>query len=426
MVTTMDDVNKSIADLNDLVRGATLDSKKAVEELTKRADAADKRLVALDQFEKDLKAFGENLQKFSREMVDRIGGASDVTYRGAFPNRKAARSFGLAVFGVCVGKEWARKLAEDENIDLKAMTEGVDTAGGFLSPEQAEASIIRLVEAYGVFRRNAMLMPMSRDTLTVPKRTGGLTVYCPGESAAITASDIAMTQVGLVAKKWATITAVSNELMEDAVVAIAELIAQEIALAFAIKEDLCGFIGDSSATYFHLVGVLKHAGTTNLACDSTDTTFAKSCAWKYLSGVIGNVPTWALPTARYYFHRSNFWQNVVGLVDATGNPIVRFGATIQPGGAPLQLGQATPLVLGFPVELTEALPAASATAVSTANWCFGSLRMGWFLGQRKGVEIAQDKSVYFASDQTAIRGLQRIDIKAAEATAMCKVTTAAN
>jgi HK97 family phage major capsid protein len=116
---------------------------------------------------------------------------------------------------------------------------------------------------------------------------------------------------------------------------------------------------------------------------------------------------------------------VVGQVDSSGQPIVKFVTAGGEGrGAPLQLGGATPLLLGFPVEITEVLP--SSTAVSTAFWCFGSLYMSWMLGQRRGVEIAQSREVYFASDQVAIRGIERIDIVPGDATGMVKTTTAAS
>lgn len=418
---------KQVGELNELVRGATEGSDKAILELRGVVEGYDERLQATEQYRKDIDALSEDLRKFTKQVLARTFDGRRGNYRGNFADAEEARHFGLAILGHCCGMKSARDKLTEEGIEIKAMGEGTDVAGGFLAPEGPLGSIIRLVELYGVFRRNVLVVPMSRDRQPWPVRRGGLTVYCPGEGAAITASDVSIGQVALTAKKWCTLTAISSELEEDAAIAIAELIADEIAIAFAQKEDACGFVGDASSTYFGVMGVLNHGDTTNQACDSGDTTFANACKWKYLTGAIGLVPTWAMLRARYFFHRSVFWTNVVGQVDSSGQPIVKFITAGGEGrGAPLQLGGATPILIGFPVELVDSLPATSADAVSTACWSFGSLWRSWMLGQRRGVEVAQSREVYFASDQIGIRGAERIDIAPADASGMSKTTTAAS
>lgn len=418
---------KLVQELNDLVRGSVAASDKAVKELRGILEANDARLKATEQYRKDIDALAEDLRKFTKQVLSRtFGGGGRTRYRGNFGDVDEARRFGLGVLAFCCGSKSATEKLGDEAKAWKAMAEGTDTLGGFLVPEEMEQSIIRLVEDYGVFRRNAQVIPMSRDRLTWPKRTGGLTIYCPGEGTVPTASDVAVGQVALTARRWFTLTAISGELEEDAAVAIAELVADEIALAFASKEDSCGFLGDGTSTYFGITGVLPHATTANYAGASGDTTFAKCTAWKYLAGIIGKVPTWALLRGRYFFHRSVFWLNVVGQIDASGQPLVKFVTSGGASGAPLQLGGATPLLLGFPVELVDCLPTTANDAVSTAFWAFGSLWRAWLVGMRKGVGIARSSEVGFTSGVTYIRGDERIDIVAADATGMAKVTTAAS
>jgi HK97 family phage major capsid protein len=46
----------------------------------------------------------------------------------------------------------------------RAMSEGVNESGGFLVPEEFGNDLIDLREIYGVFRRNAKMVPMSSDT----------------------------------------------------------------------------------------------------------------------------------------------------------------------------------------------------------------------------------------------------------------------
>lgn len=418
---------KQVAELNELVRGATDGSNKAILELRGVVEGHDERLQATEQYRKDIDALATDLRKFTKQVLARTFDGRRSNYRGNFTDAEEARQFGLAILGYCCGMKSAREKLAEEGVEIRAMGEGTDVGGGFLAPEGPLGSIIRLVELYGVFRRNVLVVPMSRDRQPWPVRRGGLTVYCPGEGKAITASDVTIGQVALTAKKWCTLTAISSELEEDAAIAVAELIADEIALAFAQQEDAGGFVGNGSSTYFGVMGVLNHGDTVNQAGASTDTTFAKCTAWKYLAGAIGLVPTWAMLRARYFFHRSVFWTNVVGQVNASGLPIVKFVTAGGEGrGAPLQLGGATPILIGFPVELVDSLPATSDDAVSTAYWAFGSLWRSWMLGQRRGVEVAQSREVYFASDQIGIRGAERIDIAPADAGGMCKTTTAAS
>jgi HK97 family phage major capsid protein len=83
----------------------------------------------------------------------------------------------------------------------KAQGEGVDSAGGFLVPEELMASIIILREQFGVFRQECQVVPMGSDTLNWPRRTGGLTAYFTGENTAVTESQAAWDNINLTAKK---------------------------------------------------------------------------------------------------------------------------------------------------------------------------------------------------------------------------------
>jgi HK97 family phage major capsid protein len=147
---------------------------------------------------------------------------------------------------------------------VKAHTEGVNSAGGFLVPDEFETELISLREQFGVFRREARVRPMQSDTLRVPRRSATLSANFVGEATAGTESTQTFEQVLLVAKKAMVLTTVSNELNEDAFVNLADDVAGEIAYAFAKKEDECGFTGDGSSTFGGIQGVVDiiENGTT--------------------------------------------------------------------------------------------------------------------------------------------------------------------
>jgi HK97 family phage major capsid protein len=142
------------------------------------------------------------------------------------------------------GNRKSLSFCDRHGIEVKAHTEGVNSAGGFLVPDEFETELISLREQFGVFRREARVRPMSSDTLRVPRRSATLSASFVGEATAGTESTQTFESVLLVAKKAMVLTTVSNELNEDAFVNLADDVAGEIAYAFAKKEDECGFVGD--------------------------------------------------------------------------------------------------------------------------------------------------------------------------------------
>ncbi|HUT94632.1 MAG TPA: phage major capsid protein [Thermoguttaceae bacterium] len=321
----------------------------------------------------------------------------------------AAYKFGAWFAGIC-GVPWATKRCKELGIPLhrdKALSEGVNTAGGFLVPEDFEPTIIELMEQYGVFRKYASIEPMSGDTKTIPRRTGGLTAYFVGENSSGTQSDPAWDQVNLVARKLMTLTKTSTELGEDAVINIGDKIANEAAYAFAYKEDLCGFLGDGSQTYGGIVGVGPRL--TNLFGVSDDDdgvivgtgdTIAE-ITMSDLNKVMGLLPLYAdTPNCAWYCHRRFFSGGMQRLMEAyTGNNIVD-----------LENGSRVLKFLGYPVRLTQVMN--TGTAVSQVLAIFGDLALAAKFGDRRGFTLATSDSALnaFEQDEIVIRATQRFDI----------------
>ena len=96
---------------------------------------------------------------------------------------------------------------------------------------------------------------MAADMCSDPRRINGVTAYFVGESRPPRSPTRPWDRVRLTAKKLMVLTKYSNELNEDAVLNIGDDLAGEIAYAFALKEDQCGFIGDGTSTYGGIVGL---------------------------------------------------------------------------------------------------------------------------------------------------------------------------
>ena len=176
---------------------------------------------------------------------------------------KSGKWLMATIMGDAAARQWCR----EHGIEIRVQVEGINTAGGFLVPDEMERAIIDLREEYGNARKNCRFKPMSSDHSITPRRTGGVTAYFIGETTAITESEKSWNQVELTAKKLGALTRMSTDLSEDAIINIADDLAQEMAYAFAAKEDACCIDGDGTSTYGGMIGIRpkmidgSHAGS---------------------------------------------------------------------------------------------------------------------------------------------------------------------
>jgi HK97 family phage major capsid protein len=271
-------------------------------------------------------------------------------------------------------------------------------------PIEMERAIIAYREERGVLRREAMVVPMASDTLHMPRRASGVTAYWTGELSEITASNPTLDQVELSVKKLGALVRMSSEVNEDTVVSLADFVTQEIAYAFADKEDLAGFNGDGTSTYGGITG-LKNA----LADGSEHTAVTGNTAFATLDmldfeNMIGKLPLYANQNAKWYISRAGWAASMQRLADAAG------GNTTQN-----IMGGAGPSFLGYPVVFVQVMNSTLAAQASTEGLCyFGDMRQAVKLGTRRGMALASSTDRYFETDEIAIKATQRLDIVVSE------------
>ncbi len=334
-------------------------------------------------------------------------------FKGESAKRDAYESgrFLLAtMFGHAASREWcidqgmSARLMGGGSDEARAQATNVNAAGGFLVPDQFETAVINLRLAYGVFRREANIVTMTSDHVVVPRRTGGLDVYFPGEGVAATESDLSWDQVGLTAKKAATITRMSTEVSEDAVISIADNLATEAAYAFAEKEDRCGFLGDGTATYAGMVGTnvkiidgTHEVGSVEL---ETNVDLMSEVTLVSCGMVVGTLPDYAVGNAKWYCSRAFKAAVFDRLKLANGQPQQIAGTD-----------GTTHEFMGYPIVISNVMPSATATDYTDLVMClFGDLRLAASLGHRRGVTVKVDGSLYLAEDQLAVQATERFDI----------------
>lgn len=332
--------------------------------------------------------------------------ARRVSSLRAFKTDNEAYAFGQWAFGALFGNRAAQNYCKDNGIAIvrgeeeRAQTEGVNTAGGYLVPHQFEATMIDLRESFGVFRANARVIPMISDTLSVPRRTGGLTTYRIGENTAITESQKSWNRVELTAGKVGVLAKYSSEVNEDAIIDFAENLAAEIAYAFSVTEDTDGFNGTGVLANGGITGIMVKIDdgthTASIVTQGTGTTWGAIVLGDF-NDVVGLLPTFATAGAAWYASQAFFGGVMQKLMYAAG------GNTVDniSGGTGLSF-------LGFPVRISQSLPTATATA--TIQCLFGDLRQAAIFGDRRQTTIALSEHLNFAEDEIAIRGTERFDI----------------
>jgi HK97 family phage major capsid protein len=424
---TADVIEKGVADIKSKMASKQEvidiidDRKKADNEmLTKTGADITKLNTGLTEVGESIKLLQKQIKTSSRLSAAPLfeGGK----YNGLFSSPQEAKAFALLVMVSATSgtrladrAERAVKSLSDMGIEpywldangRKAMTGSSQTGGGGLVTIEQIPSIIMLLETYGKFRANAQNMPMGAGQTTQPKIDGLLTVYCPGEGATTTATDPAISTIALLPKTINALTAYSMELEDDSLVALGELLAGLFARSFAYAEDLCGFLGDGTSTYFGFKGIVSAlmavsatianikslvVGAGNAYSELTLANFNSVC---------GILPDFADDgTAKWFEHRYFYYTVFVALALAAG------GATASE--VIIGAGQKQKLQLGYPVEFTQVMPKAAANSQICA--LLANLRQGAYLGTRGGIEFAQSSEFYFANSLIAVRGRDRVAI----------------
>jgi len=319
--------------------------------------------------------------------------------------RRTAYRCGMWTMATLYGNQRARDWCLDHGVISRAMGTNTNTGGGALVPDEFENAVIDLREQYGVARRLARVVPMSSDHMVVPRRTGGLTAYAVGDNDSITASDKTWDNVELTARKWAALAKYSSELAEDAAVAIADDLANEMAWAFEKKADESWIDGDGTSTYHGIVGLRtklvdgNHGGSTVAAATAAHDTFAEIDKTD-LANVIGLLPEYARANARWLCSSYAYAAVFQRLLAAQG------GATMREteGGTNYSY-------MGFPVVISQAMPASSSTDYTgVVMIMLGDFSLSTTMGSRRGIRVRVSEDRYLEYDQLAVVGTTRYDI----------------
>jgi HK97 family phage major capsid protein len=288
---------------------------------------------------------------------------------------KDAYVSGLFIAAHFLGHGPSRQRLDDMGVQATLST--IDnTRGGYFVPDVMDNSILRLLEDYGTARRLATMVPMTSDTWSKPRQTGGITAYWVSEGAAPTQTGSpTFDRISLVAKNLAAYDKITVQLNEDAVINLADEWAVMAANKFAYEEDNAAFNGDGTSTYGGITGLLpKVIASANAASLVTATGHATlaSLTLGDFETVVGKKPRYPGYSPRWFMSQDVYAASVMRLQDAiAGNN----WADIE--------GKRMPTFLTYPVEIVNAMPAAASVTTGVTGILFGDLSMSTHFGDRR-------------------------------------------
>jgi len=294
----------------------------------------------------------------------------------------------------------------------KAHSEGTDSAGGYLVPEEHRTDIIRVIEQAGVIRPRATVIPVSSDTINLKTLASGITVSWANEAASISETTATFGNSAVTIKKMAAIAKFSIELIEDASVPVADFIVSLFGEAIAREEDRVSLKGDSSGTD-PFDGLLYASNVASEVMSSGDTSFSDLTA-DYLLDLAMNVK--ASERVRGVYVINPEITNIIRkLKDSNGNYVYQ-----NPGAS------ASATIWGYPVVEADQMPSLTDDAVSTPFVAFGNLKH-IYIADRKKMTVATSSEAAFTTDQVVTKVTQREGIAVAPvANCLAKLVTAAS
>lgn len=257
-----------------------------------------------------------------------------------------------------------------------AMSEGGNSAGGFLVPDELMRRVIDLARAKSVvMQAGAQTIPMTSDSLTLARVATDPTFEVKTENAAFSGSDIAFDALNFSAYTVGTLITASRELAEDAPNFV-DLVESVLASAFAAKLDNIAINGVASSG---LDGMLDWATATGIG----------------ETGTVGGILWEDLQTAVVGIHGANHVPNAYVLHPTIAGDLAALTSGDGTNSAKLWLG---------PPPNVAPLTQMQTTNIATDSIVVGDFsQFVWAIRQGVLIEVSREAGDAFAKHQVLIK-----------------------
>lgn len=157
-----------------------------------------------------------------------------------------------------------------QNMRSKALSQGLDSAGGYIVPEEAILSVIEKLKAQVVaFDLGATEMQCTGVPCVIPKISTSATAYWVNENSTITESPLVFDQISLSPKTVAGRVVLSNLLLETSQPSADTIIEQDLAQQLGLAVDSAVLKGGGTG---EPTGIMADSFVTKIDTDLTSTT----------------------------------------------------------------------------------------------------------------------------------------------------------
>lgn len=373
------------------------------------------------------------------KLKERCDHLDSVLPRGSkiFTAPTATRTEALNEFGRCITEAWRKKhygrvsaeFQAELEMDAKAraITDGGQTSvtgqgtGNVVVPVVTHDKIARIIGETSVIRKIASIMPMTTNTMNLPTKGNGPSVYWPSEGQVPTKTSVLLNQKQLVTSTLMALDEITSELTEDSVAALEPFFAEVFAEAVAAEENQQAF---SSTTPFTGVGTdsnvtAKYFGDSSSSAMNAFSDVTHQDLVRAMFAVDSKVISKGV-----WIMSAGAFQHIVGLKDSQNRPIYQTSWSALPSidrPADQIAGTAT-ILMGRPCYLTDAMPGVSLNSELFA--IYGDFKKFAF-GDRKELSIDWSDQVYFEASNLALRVRERIAMVNMIPSAFSRLLTAA-
>ncbi|MGV3103820.1 phage major capsid protein [Rothia sp. 32237D007AR] len=271
-----------------------------------------------------------------------------------------------------------------------ALSEGVDSEGGYLVPDEFEATLVTSLADENVMRSIAKVIQTTSGDRKIPVvSTHGAAAWLD-EGKPMSESDEVFDQVSLSAFKLGTFLKISEELLQDAAFNVEAYLADEFARRIGAAEEEAFITGDGRGKPTGIFAATGGAPSPVTTAKATDITADELIDLHYaLRAPYRKNATWLMNDATV--------KTVRKLKDSTGQYLWQPALTL---GAP-------DTILGRPVATSTFVPEIKASAKSVA---FGDFSYYW-IADRQGRSFKRLNELFATSGQVGFLATQRVDGK---------------
>jgi len=331
------------------------------------------------------------------EYVKGIMSERDLKMYNALPSEKQTDFLKRAKIGLFFKSLVAFSVTHDQEHlnNVKALSEGTDAAGGYLTPPEFRAQLVEDLKDRPILRNLVTVIPMGSDSLELPTLASDVKVSWGSENTTISTTTARFGTLTFAPYRLNTMMYTSRELVADSAISVVPLITRLFGEAIGREEDRVIVNGSGSG---QPKGIFQEtlSGIDNANVDADIAANIKRLPFRLSKGYRRN--------ARWLINSLAMGQ-VAALTDTNGQFLFKEGIE---GLTPATLA-------GYRVE--------EQNDMSVDTLLFGDLSY-YYLADREqtSVETTTQGAGTFEKHQVAIKIVERIDGKVAQTNAFRTIT----